>query len=101
MLKDADENVVCLPSRSSNLNSCAEGWIHCRWVERFSRVSPLGERHLQKLKIYCVVLYRTILVYLSLGNRLTRPHAAIAVDGRIRRLEQIGGVLTYYGRTAG
>ena len=102
MLKDAGVEVVRLPSRSPNLNSYAERWVRSIRGECLSRVIPLGEGHLRRTIEAYVAHYHWERNHQGLGNRLIEPLAANtnAPQGRIRRRERVGGVLSYYYRAA-
>ena len=102
MLKDAGVKVVQLPARSANLNSYAERWIRSLRSECLSRIIPLGEHHLRRAIQSYVAHYHGERNHQGLGNRLIEPRPANtnASQGRVRRRERVGGVLSYYYRAA-
>src|SRR5664279_3816136 len=102
MFKDAGVKVVELPARSPDLNSYAERWIRRLRSECLSRIIPLGERHLRNLISEYLAHYHGERNHQGLGNRLIEPRPANtnAGQGRVRRRERVGGVLSYYYRTA-
>jgi len=102
MLKDAGVQVVRLPARSPDLNSYAERWIRSLRSECLSRVIPLGERHLLNLISEYLAHYHGERNHQGLGNRLIEPLVANtnSGEGSVRRRERVGGVLSYYYRSA-
>ena len=102
MLKDVGVKVVRLPARSPDLNAYAERWVRSARGECLSRIIPLGEQHLRRTLNDYLVHYHCERNHRGLGNRLIEPVASTtnAGEGRVRRRERVGGVLSYYYRCA-
>jgi putative transposase len=102
LLKEAGVNIVRLPARSPNLNCFAERWIRSLREECLSRVIPLGEKHLRRTIASYAEHYHLERNHQGLGNRLIDPIAANtnSGEGRIRRRQRVGGLLSYYHRAA-
>ena len=102
MINDVGVKVVRLPARSPDLNAFAERWVRSARRECLSRIIPLGERHLQHLLAEYLTHCKQVRNRQGLDNRLVEPLAANtnSGEGRIRRRERLGGVLSYYYRCA-
>lgn len=98
ILKESGVNVVRLPSRSPDLNSCAESWIRSVRSECLSRVIPVGEGHPRYLLSEYLIHFHQERNHQGLGNRIIQLLVANAnaSGGVVRRHERLGGVLNYY-----
>jgi transposase InsO family protein len=101
MLAAVGVTSVRLPARSPNLNAFAERFVRSVRDECFSKVIPLGEKHLRQLLREYGAHYHTERDHQGLGNNLIEPsNDNSAATGRVLRRKRIGGLLNFYYRTA-
>ena len=99
-LERAGTTVVRLPPRSPNLNAFAERFVLSIRGECLDRIIPLGEGHLRRAVSEYVTHYHEERNHQGLGNALIDSPAAVNDNGRVRRLQRLGGLLSYYHREA-
>jgi putative transposase len=100
LLSDSGIRVVQTPWRAPNANAHAERFVRSIKHECLDRVIPLGERHFQQTVSEYVVHYHQERNHQGLGNRLIDGIVPNRGRRRIRRRQRLGGLLTYYERTA-
>ncbi|HEX7451747.1 MAG TPA: integrase core domain-containing protein [Polyangiaceae bacterium] len=101
MLANSGVHSVRLPARSPNLNAFAERFVRSVRGECFSKVIPLGEKHLRQLLREYGAHYHAERNHQGLGNNLIEPsNDNSAMTGRVLRRKRIGGLLNFYYRTA-
>ena len=61
---------------------------------------PLGERHLRRALTDFMVHYHCERNHQGLGNELINGIEVQPQNGRVRRRERVGGLLSYYYRAA-
>jgi putative transposase len=92
---------VRLPPRSPNLNAFAERFVLTIKSECLDRIVPMGEGHLRKAVAQFVEHYHRERNHQGIGNLLLTPASAPANgNGRVRRRERLGGLLSFYYRDA-
>jgi transposase InsO family protein len=101
MLATSGVKSVRLPSRSPNLNACAERFVGSVRRECLSRVIPLGEPHLRQIVQQYVAHYHAERNHQGLGNKLIAAENDNAANGGwVARRQRLGGVLNFYHREA-
>ena len=102
LLDDAGVKPVRLPPSSPNLNAYAERFIGSVRRECLDHVIPLGERHLRTvLHEYVNHHYQHEHPHQGLGNVLVNCPASAANDNaEVVRRSRLGGLLSYYYRSA-
>jgi putative transposase len=97
----AGVNAVRLPPRSPNLNAFAERFVLSIKSECLDRIVPIGEGHLRKVVAQFVDHYHRERNHQGIGNQLLIPASEPANgNGRVRRRERLGGLLSFYYRDA-
>ena len=99
-LERAGIMVVRLPPSSPNLNAFAERFVLSIRAECLDKIIPLGERHLRRAVSNYVTHYHRERNHQGLNNALLNPPAAANENGRVRRRQRLGGLLSYYHREA-
>jgi putative transposase len=99
-LGTADVRVVRTPASAPNCNAYAERFVRSVKEESLNRVVPLGERHLQKVLRDFATHYHRERNHQGIGNELIDGLPAQRPAGPVRRRQRIGGVLSYYYRSA-
>ena len=88
--------IIRTPFRAPNCNAYAERFVRSIKEECLARVIPLGERHLRRLIAeFCSPLPRRAESSRH-RNELIQPLGRVDGQGRVRRHQRIGGVLSYY-----
>ena len=101
MLRRAGVKPLLLPARSPNLNAYAERFVLSVKSECLNRIVPLGEGHLGRAIGEYLVHYHSERNHQGLDNVLLKGAPAPANEnGRVNRLERLGGLLNYYHRDA-
>ena len=101
LLQVAGVQLLRLPSSSPNLNAYAERFVRSIKHECLRHIVPLGERHLRCVIHEFVQHYHAERNHQGLRNVIPFPsHASPSVEGRIRRRERLGGLLSFYQREA-
>jgi transposase InsO family protein len=97
----SDVTTIKLQVKSPNLNAYAERFVLSIKSECLNHVVPLGEAHLRMLVTEFVTHYHLERSHQGLANALIVQRAATANDnGRVQRRKRIGGMLSFYHRTA-
>jgi transposase InsO family protein len=99
-LGTAGVRVVRTPASAPNCNAYAERFVRSVKEESLNRVVPLGERHLQKVLRDFATHYHRERNHQGIGNELIDGLPAQRPAGPVRRRQRIGGVLSYYYRSA-
>ena len=85
----------------ANLNAYAERFVRSIKHECLRHIVPLGERHLRAVLGDFVEHYHAERNHQGLGNVIPFPARDSASPvGRIGRRERLGGVLSFYERSA-
>ena len=92
--------VVRIPPRAPNGNAYAERFVRSVKEECMNRIVPLGERHLRTTLHAFAAHYHHERNHQGLGNELIEPAAAQPPSGAVRRRQRVGGILSYYYRSA-
>jgi transposase InsO family protein len=101
LLQAAGVQLLRLPSRSPNLNACAERFVRSIKHECLRHIIPLGERHLRAVVGEFVEHYHAERNHQGLGNVIPFPSRDPASPaGRIERRQRLGGLLNFYERKA-
>jgi putative transposase len=88
-----------LPTRSPNLNACAERWVRSVKQECLSKLILFGERPLRRALQQYVAHYHEERNHQGKQNRLLFPlpnRGASGDNGIVRCKERLGGLLKYY-----
>jgi putative transposase len=101
VVEAAGVKAVRLPPRRPNLNAFAERFVLSIKSECLDRIVPMGEGHLRKAVAQFVAHYHRERNHQGVGNQLllAGPVAANG-NGRVRRRERMGGLLSFYYREA-
>ena len=99
-LATAGVRVVRTPPRAPNCNAYAERFVRSVKEECLNRIVPLGERHLRKTLHEFATHYHRERNHQGLANELIERPAAQRPTGAIRRRQRVGGILSYYYRSA-
>ena len=102
LLADAGVKPIRLPPKSPNLNAYAERFIGSVRRECLDHIIPLGERHLRHvLHEYVKHHYQYERPHQGLDNALVNSPASAANDNaEVVRRSRLGGLLSYYYRSA-
>jgi transposase InsO family protein len=101
LLQAAGIQLLRLPANSPNLNAYAERFVRSVQQECLRHIIPLGERHLHAVLRGFVEHYHAERNHQGLGNVIPFPSRDSASPvGRIDRRERLGGVLSFYERSA-
>ena len=101
LLQAAGIQLLRLPANSPNLNAYAERFVRSVKQECLRHIIPLGERHLHAVLRDFVEHYHAERNHQGLGNVIPFPSRDSASPvGRIDRRERLGGVLSFYERSA-
>jgi hypothetical protein len=100
ILASAGVKALRLPARSPNLNAFAERFVRSIKSECLARIIPLGEQHLRRVIREYVEHYHRERNHQGLGNALIEelPANTNSREGKVRRRERLGGLLSYYHR---
>jgi transposase InsO family protein len=99
-LGTAGVRVVRTPASAPNGNAYAERFVRSLKEECLNHVVPLGERHLRKILREFATHYHRERNHQGLANELIDSVAAQRATGPVRRRQRLGGVLSYYYRSA-
>jgi transposase InsO family protein len=91
--------VRTLPS-APNCNAYAERFVRSVKDECLNRIVPLGERHLRRTLQEFATHYHHERNHQGLGNELIDAPVAQQRTGPVRRRQRVGGILSYYYRSA-
>jgi transposase InsO family protein len=105
VLRAAGNKCLKLPPRSPNLNSMAERFVLSIKRECLDKLVPLGERHLRFAISEFIEHYHLERNHQGLDNQLITTVAVSANENAdparpITRRERLGGLLSYYYRSA-
>jgi putative transposase len=93
--------VIGLPPRSPNLNAFAERFVRSVKGECLDRMIFFGGSSLQRALAEYIAHYHHERNHQGVGNRLLQSTSGISgSSGPIRRRERLGGMLSFYHRTA-
>ena len=93
-LERAGTTVIQLPPRSPNLNAFAERFVLSIRTECLDRIIPLGVGHLRRAVSEYVKHYHEERNHQGLENVLIDSPAAANDNGRVRRRQRLGGLLS-------
>ena len=100
LLERSGVRVIQTPFRAPNCNAHAERFVRSVKEECLDRLIPLGERHLRRALTDFMVHYHCERNHQGLGNALINGMEVQPQNGRVRRRERVGGLLSYYYRAA-
>jgi putative transposase len=95
--------------RESHVRFCEGGGVRFPSATRLVRsvkeeclnhIVPLGERHLRRTLHEFATHYHRERNHQGLANELIDGHPAQQTTGAIRRRQRVGGILSYYYRSA-
>jgi putative transposase len=92
--------VVRTPPNSPNCNAYAERFVRSVKEECLNRIIPLGEGHLRRTLQEFALHYHRERNHQGLGNELIDRSTAQRSGGPVRRRQRVGGILSYYYRSA-
>ena len=92
--------VVRTPGRAPNCNAYAERFVRSVKEECLNRILPLGEWHLRKTLHEFATHYHRERNHQGLANELIERPAAQRPMGAVCRRQRVGGILSYYYRSA-
>ena len=99
-LGTAGVRVVRTPPRAPNCNAYAERFVRSVKEECLDRIVPLGERHLRRTLQEFAVHYHRERNHQGLANELIDRQPSQRPIGSVRRRQRVGGILSYYYRSA-
>jgi transposase InsO family protein len=101
LLQVTGVQLLRLPSRSPNLNAYAERFVRSIKHECLRHIIPLGERHLRAVLRDFVEHYHAERNHEGLDNVIPFPARRSLSDvGRVQRRQRLGGLLSFYERSA-
>jgi putative transposase len=100
LLETSGVRVIQAPFRAPNCNAHAERFVRSIKEECLDQMIPLGERHLRRALTDFVIHYHRERNHQGLGNELIDGVGVQPHNGRVRRRERVGGLLSYYYRAA-
>ena len=100
LLETSGVRVIQTPFRAPNCNAHAERFVRSVKEECLDRLIPLGERHFRRALADFVVHYHRERNHQGLGNQLIDGMEVQPQNGRVRRRQRVGGLLSYYYRAA-
>ena len=92
--------VVRTPPRAPNCNAHAERFVRSVKEECLNRIVPLGEQHLRRTLHDFTTHYHRERNHQGLANELIDTPTAQRTTGVVRRRQRVGGILSYYYRSA-
>jgi transposase InsO family protein len=100
LLITAGVRVLRTPAAAPNCNAHAERLVRSIKEECLNRIVPFGERHLRRLLREFVEHYHAERNHQGLGNELIDRPPIHRTTGPVRRRQRVGGILSYYYRSA-
>jgi transposase InsO family protein len=100
LLRTVGVRVVRTPPAAPNCNAHAERFVRSIKTECLDRVVPVGEWHLRRLVREFVDHYHGERNHQGIGNELIERSAVRRASGPVRRRQRVGGILSYYYRSA-
>jgi putative transposase len=92
--------VIRTPPCAPNCNAHAERFVRSVKEECLNRLVPLGEWHLRRTMLEFVTHYHGERNHQGLANELIDGPARQRPTGAVRRRQRVGGILSYYYRSA-
>ena len=99
LLEAMGVRIIRTPPRAPNCNAYAERFVRSVKEECLNRIVPLGEWHLRRILREFASHYHRERNHQGLGNELI-DRSATPQTGAIRRRQRVGGILSYYYRSA-
>ena len=99
-LRTVGVRVVRTPAAAPNCNALAERFVRSIKTECLDPVIPVGEWHLRCLVREFVEHYHHERNHQGIGNELIERSPARRRSGPVRRRQRVGGILSYYYRSA-
>jgi putative transposase len=99
-LATAGVRVIRTPARAPNCNAYAERFVRSVKEECLNRLVPLGERHLRTTLREFAAHDHHERNHQGLANKLIEPHCMQRHRATVRRRQRVGGILSYYYRSA-
>ena len=99
-LARAGVRVVRTPPSAPNCNAYAERFVRSVKEECLNRIVPFGEQHFRKALHEFATHYHRERNHQGLANELIDRPAAQRPTGAIHRRQRVGGILSYYYRSA-
>ncbi len=99
-LGTARVHVVRTPPSAPNCNAYAERFVRSVKEECLDRIVPLGERHLRRTLQEFAAHYHRERNHQGLANELIERSPAPRATGAVRRRQRVGGILSFYYRSA-
>jgi putative transposase len=96
----AGVRVVRTPPGAPNCDADAARFDRMVKEECLDLIVPLGERHLRRTLHEFAMHYHRERNHQGLANELIDGHPAEQTRGAIRRRQRVGGILSYYYRSA-
>ena len=100
LLRAVGVRVIRTPASAPNCNAHAERFIRSIKTECLDRIVPLGEWRLRRSVREFVERYHAERNHQGIGNELIDRPAVQPATGPVRRRQRVGGVLSYYYRSA-
>jgi putative transposase len=100
LLATAGVRVFRTPAAAPNCNAHAERFVRSIKEECLDRIVPLGEWHFRRLLREFVEHYHGERNHQGLGNELIDRPPIQRTTGHVRRRQRVGGILSYYYRSA-
>ena len=100
LLATAGLRVCRTPAAAPNSNAHAERFVRSIKEECLNRIVPVGERHLRRMLTEFVEHYHGERNHQGLGNELIDRPLIQRTTGPVRRRQRLGGILSYYYRSA-
>jgi transposase InsO family protein len=92
--------MIRTPRCAPNCNAHAERFVRSVKEECLNRVAPLGEWHLRRTLREFITHYHRERNHQGLGNALIDGPTPQRRNGAVRRHQRLGGILSYYYRSA-
>ena len=99
-LGTAGVRMVRTPPSAPNCNAYAERFVRSVKEECLNRIVPLGERHLRRTLQEFATHYHRERNHQGRGNELIEGRPEQRAIGVVRRRQRVGGILSYYYRSA-
>ena len=100
LLRTVGVRVIRTPAAAPNCNAHAERFVRSIKAECLDRVVPVGEWHLRRLVREFVDHYHGERNHQGIGNELVERSPVRRTSGPVRRRQRVGGILSYYYRSA-
>jgi putative transposase len=100
LLRSVGVRVVRTPAAAPNCNAHAERFVRSIKTECLDRVIPVGEWHLRCVVREFVEHYHKERNHQGIGNELIERTPVRRTKGPVRKRQRVGGILSYYYRSA-